>query len=221
MKCPSCGKENSAGAKFCKHCGTSLDPKFKTCKNGHNYDSSLSECPYCPKSEVATVLKTATQSQKTVVDKQANIKTSPNISKTKAGDAKTAISSQPQKTVITQSGVKEEPPKEKPQVQKTSAGKKLAGWIVSFDLDPSGTDFKILEGRNKLGKSNSCNIVVNDESVSDEHALLFYGDNRIILQDELSTNGTFVNGKKINERVQLKDGDKIKFGNISFIVKII
>ena len=215
MKCPSCGKENSAGAKFCKHCGSSLDPKFKTCKNGHNYDSSLSECPYCPQSEVATVLQTATQSQKTVVDKQVNIKTSPYISKTKAGDAKTSIASQPQKTII-----KEESPKEK-TVQKTPTGKKLAGWIVSFDLDPSGADFKILEGRNKLGKSNYCNIVVNDESISDEHALLFYGDNKIILQDELSTNGTFVNGKKINERVQLKDGDKIKFGDISFIVKII
>jgi hypothetical protein len=215
MKCSSCGKENSAGAKFCKHCGSSLDPKFKTCKNGHNYDSSLSECPYCPQSEVATVLQTATQSQKTVVDKQVNIKTSPYISKTKAGDAKTSIASQPQKTII-----KEESSKEKP-VQKTPTGKKLAGWIVSFDLDPSGADFKILEGRNKLGKSNYCNIVVNDESISDEHALLFYGDNRIILQDELSTNGTFVNGKKITERVQLQDEDKIKFGNISFIVKII
>ena len=62
---------------------------------------------------------------------------------------------------------------------------------------------------------------MNDDSISDEHALLFYGDNKIILQDELSTNGTFVNDKKINERMQLKDGDKIKFGNISFIVKII
>ena len=25
MKCPSCGKENSEGAKFCKHCGKSLN----------------------------------------------------------------------------------------------------------------------------------------------------------------------------------------------------
>ena len=220
MKCSSCGKENSAGAKFCKHCGSSLNLKFKTCKNGHNYESSLNECPYCPKSEVATVLKTATQSQKTVVDKQANIKTSTDISKTKASDAKTAIASKPQKIVITQSSRQEESPKEKP-AQKTSSGKKLAGWIVSFNLDPSGADFKILEGRNKLGKSDSCNIVVNDDSISDEHALLFYGDNKIILQDELSTNGTFVNGKKITERVQLQDGNKIKFGNISFIVKII
>ncbi|MCG6959117.1 FHA domain-containing protein [bacterium BMS3Abin03] len=216
MKCPSCGKENSAGSKFCKHCGTSLDQKFKTCKNGHNYDSSLGECPYCPKSEVATVIKTATQSQKTVIDKQANIKTSPDITKTRAEAAKTVVASTPeQKTVI-----QDESPIEK-TVQKTTLGKKLAGWIVSFDLDPSGTDFKIFEGRNKLGKSNACNIVVNDASISDEHALLFYGDNKIILQDELSTYGTFVNDKRINERAQLKDGDKIKFGNISFTIKII
>lgn len=217
MKCPSCGKDNAAGAKFCKHCGSSLDSKFKTCKNGHNYDSSLDECPYCPKSEVATVIKTATQSQKTVIDKQAGIKTSPDISKTKTGAAKTAVASAPiEKTVV----VQQETPKEKP-AQETSASQKLIGWIVSFDFDPSGTDYKIFEGKNKVGKSNSCRIVINDTSVSDEHALLFFGNGKIILQDELSTNGTFVNDKRIDERVQLKDGDKIKFGNISFIIKII
>jgi len=216
MKCPSCGKDNSNDAKFCKHCGSSLDSKFKTCKNGHNYDSSLDECPYCPKSEVATVIKTATQSQKTVIDKQANIATSPDISKTKPGSAKTAIASAPNEKTLIQT----ETPKEKPE-QKSSSSQKLAGWIVSFDLDPSGTDYKVFEGKNKVGKSSSCHIVVNDESISDEHALLFYGDNKIILQDELSTNGTFVNDKRMDGRVQLKDGDKIKFGNISFVIKII
>ena len=220
MKCPSCGKENGAGAKFCKHCGSSLDSKFKTCKNGHNYDASLDDCPYCPKSEVATVIKTATQSQKTVIDKQTNIKTSPDILKTKTSAEKTIVASVPsEKTVVQQSSGQEEIPKEKP-AQKSSS-QKLAGWIVTFNLDPSGTDFKIYEGKNKIGKSSLCHIAVNDDSISDEHALIFYGDNKIILQDELSNNGTFVNGKRIDERVQLKDGDKLKFGNISFIIKII
>ena len=66
-----------------------------------------------------------------------------------------------------------------------------------------------------------CNIVVNNASISEEHALLYYGDNKLILQDELSAKGTIVNGKRISERVLLKDGDEIKLGDISFKIKIV
>jgi len=216
MNCPSCGKPNKPEAKFCKHCGSSLEQKFKTCKNGHNYDAALNECPYCPKSEVATAVKTATQNQKTVIDKQADIVTAPEISKTKTEAVKPAATSPtPQKTIV-----QEEPGKEKP-VPKTPASTKLVGWIVSYDLDSAGIDFKIYEGRNKIGRSNLCNIVVNNASISEEHALLYYGDNKLILQDELSAKGTIVNGKRISERVLLKDGDEIKLGDISFKIKIV
>ncbi len=79
MKCPSCGIANSKGSKICNHCGTSLNKKFKTCKNGHNYDSSMSDCPYCPGPEVAKELKTSTSTKKTVIDRQEKIITKPKI----------------------------------------------------------------------------------------------------------------------------------------------
>jgi hypothetical protein len=216
MNCSSCGKENSPGSKFCKYCGASFEQKYKTCKNGHNYDSSLNECPYCPSSEVATVIKTSTHNQKTVIDKQASINTSPEITEKKESASKPVTPPLPsQKTVI------EKPPKKGKQVAESSSVTKLVGWLISYDLDSLGIDFKLYEGKTKIGSGEYCKIIANDPSVSDEHALLYCKDKKFILQDELSANGTFVNGKKIEERVALEDGDKIKLGNITFIIKII
>ena len=40
------------------------------------------------------------------------------------------------------------------------------GWIVSFDIDPMGKDYKIFEGRNFVGSSSKCDIAIIDQSVS-------------------------------------------------------
>ena len=57
--------------------------------------------------------------------------------------------------------------------------------------------------------------------ISDDHVLLLSRDNKIIIQDQLSANGTVVNGKKVDERTEVKDNDVIKLGSISFKLKII
>ena len=57
MNCPICGMRNSGGQKICNHCGANLKIKYNTCNNGHNYESSLSDCPYCPSTEVAKELE--------------------------------------------------------------------------------------------------------------------------------------------------------------------
>jgi hypothetical protein len=216
MICPSCGKENKAEAGICKHCSAALGQKYKTCKNGHNYELSLNECPYCPGSEVSTVFKTSTDSRKTVIDKQAEMTTEPEIFAKKENTLTSAASPVPsQKTVI-----EKEPKKEKP-VPGSSSTPKLVGWLVTYDLEPAGIDFKLYEGRTKIGRTDFCNVLINDASVSEEHSLLFYNNNKFIIQDELSESGTFVNGKRIEERTNLNDGDQIKVGNISFIIKFI
>jgi len=48
--CPSCGTENKKGAKFCMHCGTSLEPvKLKCPSCGEELDGSETFCPKCGK----------------------------------------------------------------------------------------------------------------------------------------------------------------------------
>lgn len=212
MNCLSCGKENIQNAKFCKFCGAQLAIKHKTCSNGHNYDANLEQCPYCPRAEVTATITKAITSAKTIIDRNDDAKT--NVSeKQSAGKAETRTVID-KKTVIVgrETSIKEET---------LSEGNRLVGWLVSFDLDPAGKDFKIFEGRTKIGRNSANNIIIDKPEISDDHVLLLSRDNKIIIQDQLSANGTYLNGKKVDERTELKDDDAIKLGSISFKIKII
>jgi len=220
MNCPSCGKANKPLAKFCKFCGSAISTNYKTCTNGHNYDSTLPECPYCPKPASKNVALENITSAKTVLD-------TPEVEPAKTTlDTKTT---QPEASAKTENKVEQDKitKTNKPLVAITGEKepdkkiRKLIGWLVTFNLKPEGTDFKLYDGKIKIGKDQSNEIVLDDPEVSDEHVLIFCRENQILLQDELSANGTFVNGNKIDSRVKLKDNDEIKVGKTSFKIKII
>jgi hypothetical protein len=170
------------------------------------------QCPYCPREEVTATITKAITSAKTIIDKEKSSKIIPNETEA-AGKAqtKTVID---KKTIILESS-------EKNDEKNALPAKKLVGWLVSFDLDPAGMDFKIFEGRTKIGRNSTNNIVINNPEISEEHVLLLCRDNKLIIQDQLSENGTFVNGEKIDERFVIKDNDSIKLGSISFKLKTI
>lgn len=67
-----------------------------------------------------------------------------------------------------------------------------------------------------IGRSPSCQIRVLDEFTSQHHATLRKEKPGWLLEDEESTNGTFVNGKKITRKTYLKYGDTIVFGRTGF-----
>jgi hypothetical protein len=62
-----------------------------------------------------------------------------------------------------------------------------------------------------LGRARECDIVVDDPSVSRRHAELRRGPGGFTIVDLASTNGTQLNGKKI-EQATVKDGDRIMLG---------
>jgi len=76
--------------------------------------------------------------------------------------------------------------------------------------------YKIL----KIGKSSSndvYSIFYNDPTVSKIHCEIFIDDSgNKFLTDLNSTNGTFVNGNKINNSVRLEKNDILKLGNTIF-----
>lgn len=64
-----------------------------------------------------------------------------------------------------------------------------------------------------IGRDIICNIVLSDNFVSRQHAQLTFFDNgQVLLKDLGSSNGTFVNGKRIIE-INLKSGDIVKLAN--------
>jgi pSer/pThr/pTyr-binding forkhead associated (FHA) protein len=56
-------------------------------------------------------------------------------------------------------------------------------------------------------------IALNDERVSRKHAELgLYGPEAYVLRDLASTNGTWVNGRRVSEKARLKNWDLITIG---------
>jgi pSer/pThr/pTyr-binding forkhead associated (FHA) protein len=68
-----------------------------------------------------------------------------------------------------------------------------------------------------IGRAASLNeIVLNNKLVSRQHARLEGSHNRIVLIDQDSTNGTFVDGCRV-ERATLNEGTSFKIGPFTFI----
>ncbi len=70
-----------------------------------------------------------------------------------------------------------------------------------------------------LGRDDMCDISIPDNRMSRQHVMLFYYDPEFYLKDLGSTNGTFVNDKRIKQTT-IKNGDHIKIGStvLEFIV---
>jgi hypothetical protein len=66
-----------------------------------------------------------------------------------------------------------------------------------------------------IGRSRRCDFVVRDPSVSRRHALLIRGQDGWTLYDLGSTNGTRINGWRV-ERATLRPGDDLELGGSRF-----
>jgi DNA-binding NtrC family response regulator len=84
-------------------------------------------------------------------------------------------------------------------------------------IDKSGSRSLPLppHGRLAFGRSEDCDVRVNDTSVSRRHAAVEVAGNGIYVEDLGSHNGTTVNGLVIDERRRLRTGDLIGLGEVN------
>lgn len=69
-----------------------------------------------------------------------------------------------------------------------------------------------------IGRSRRCQIYIDDPYLSKTHARIFLRDGSFYIEDLGSTNGSYLNGRKLPAHpIRIKDSDKLSFGNISFI----
>jgi hypothetical protein len=100
--------------------------------------------------------------------------------------------------------------------------RKLVGWLVSFTLDESGRDFRLFEGKNKLGRDLSNDIRISqDGKISGDHATILFRGDSFYVKDEMATNPSYHNDIEIKpgQAVEVKDGDRLKFGSNTFILR--
>jgi hypothetical protein len=78
---------------------------------------------------------------------------------------------------------------------------------------PSGQRISLGEHVTTVGRLPECTITIDDGNVSREHARISPGRGSYIVTDLGSTNGTLVNGVRVQGEHPLADGDIVSFGS--------
>jgi pSer/pThr/pTyr-binding forkhead associated (FHA) protein len=63
-----------------------------------------------------------------------------------------------------------------------------------------------------VGRAPGCQVTIDDSYVSQLHARIFRRDGTLYVEDLGSTNGTFLNRKKVSAPAALRKGDRIQIG---------
>ena len=88
-----------------------------------------------------------------------------------------------------------------------------AAWLVR----ENGDSYPLKLGKNTIGRQDDNDVVLRDTTISRHHAVLYVERDAMTLQDLSSSNGTFVNDKRLGrERSRVEPGTGIRFGNQSF-----
>ena len=73
-------------------------------------------------------------------------------------------------------------------------------------------EYLIADVDRTIGRDSGNDLVVDDEEVSAQHAKRWFRDQSFWVEDLQSRNGTYVNGRRINESIQLHNEDLLKMG---------
>jgi pSer/pThr/pTyr-binding forkhead associated (FHA) protein len=85
--------------------------------------------------------------------------------------------------------------------------------------DPtSEKEYPLGEGAVVLGREAFNDIVVHDPEVSRRHAQITFQEGRYIIEDLGSTNGTFINGRRVQTPTPLHNGDVVEMGEAARII---
>jgi len=216
VKCPKCKETNPDNANFCKSCRSPI-PKSEDkirCPNGHIMDPSWTECPICQAANKADDGEIS-QYKKTAFESYPNSnRPEPAIRKTKLEGtieqpSNNKPNKKPRKTVV--QSINED------ENGSTAIQNRLVAFLVTFSIDSSGQFFPIREGRHTIGCGDNSDICIRDDNkMSSQHAVLLYRRGKFLFGDNLSTNGSFVNGAEVMDKIELNNYDTIKMGNTEF-----
>jgi EAL domain-containing protein (putative c-di-GMP-specific phosphodiesterase class I) len=70
-----------------------------------------------------------------------------------------------------------------------------------------------------IGRKAGCSLQLQSRTVSSHHADLSIREGQLVLIDRQSTNGTFVNGQRVSEIINLKPEDVVQFADLAFRVR--
>lgn len=91
--------------------------------------------------------------------------------------------------------------------------------IVTDPQDMKGAEFTVADEMT-VGRAAGCGVSLPDDTfVSQLHARIYRRDGDVFVEDLGSTNGTYLNDKKVTSAVPLRRGDRVKFGRTTLEVR--
>lgn len=90
--------------------------------------------------------------------------------------------------------------------------------LVMFK-DDERREFPLGAAKTILGRRQDCHLRIPTRDVSRRHCEVSYDDQEVTVRDLGSSNGTFVNGKRVAETT-LQPGDRLSVGPVTFVVQI-
>lgn len=94
----------------------------------------------------------------------------------------------------------------------SNAGKKKQACLVQYSGTGLGKRYMFTKDKITLGRSPNAGIHIHEASISREHAVFHLVGDQVEVEDKGSSNGTFVNDKRVEGRVTLKDQDILRIG---------
>jgi pSer/pThr/pTyr-binding forkhead associated (FHA) protein len=108
-------------------------------------------------------------------------------------------------------GGRTDAPAKAPKPAKAPRGK-APSTVVVHDPDAKRPKTFRLSGPLEIGRGEACAIRLDDTYVSMQHARLSPKDGACLVEDLGSTNGTYVNDRRVQAPVEAKAGDVVRVG---------
>lgn len=167
---------------------------IKTCKNGHHYDATKhTECPVCKQERER---------------KEVGV--------TKGDDSRYMRTPRyANRSMATEAGDDEE-------VTRAAAVAKMGfspvvGWLVSVEGSNKGKDYRMVNGRNFIGRDRTMDICIpGDNTISrSQHAIISYDDrtNKYYYSPGMARSIDHINEEPVFATKELKAGDLIEVGS--------
>jgi pSer/pThr/pTyr-binding forkhead associated (FHA) protein len=91
--------------------------------------------------------------------------------------------------------------------------------LILFKKDGSQKAFSVASGTTIIGRHHDCDLYIPLMVVSKRHCQLNQNKEAVKIRDLDSRNGTFLNGKRIEETT-VQPGDYIRIGPLTFLLQI-
>ncbi len=83
----------------------------------------------------------------------------------------------------------------------------------------TGSGIQLYDRETSIGRNKKCDIVLPFDTISRLHAVIAYRTRGVVIFDTFSKSGVTVNGKVIDKKCFIRDGDVIGMGGIEYILR--